>query len=97
MSKVVTAAAMIVMTACAAAPAAEAVPVRGAGHCDAARAKALVGKARSKKLGAEALRLTGASTLRWIGPDAMVTMDYREDRLNLHVDRRGRVTRINCG
>jgi hypothetical protein len=97
MSRVVTAAALMAMSACAAAPAAEAVPVHGAGQCDAAKAKGLVGKARSKTLGAEALRLTGARTLRWIGPDTMVTMDYREDRLNLHLDARNRVTRINCG
>jgi hypothetical protein len=90
---------MMTMTGCAAVPPADAeeVPVRGAGKCDAAKAQGLIGKARSKTLGTDALRRTGARTLRWIRPGTMVTMDFREDRLNLHLDERGRVTKVNCG
>jgi hypothetical protein len=89
-------AALMAMAGCAPA---EAVPVHGgSGHkCDASRAQGVIGKARSKKVGADALRRSGARTLRWIAPDTMVTMDFREDRLNLHVDSRGRVTKVNCG
>ena len=86
---------LLAMAGCAAE--AEEVPVRGGGTCDSARAKALVGRARSDALGREALRLTGARTLRWIPKGAMVTMDYREGRVNLHLDRRGKVVRIACG
>ena len=88
-------AAMLLMTGCA--TAAEEVPVRGGGTCDAARAKGLIGRARSDALGREALRLTGARTLRWIPKGAMVTMDYREGRVNLHLDGRGKVIRVACG
>jgi peptidase inhibitor I78 family protein len=77
----------------------ETYPVRGdTGHdCDAAKAKSLVGRKRSPKVEAEALRLTGAGSVRWIPMGAMVTMDYRPDRLNLHLDRKGRIVRVNCG
>ncbi len=78
-------------------PEEEEVPVAGAGSCDAARAQGLVGRASSQALGAEALRLTGARTLRWIPEGGIVTMDYREDRLNIHLDRQNRVARIACG
>jgi hypothetical protein len=87
------------MAGCASVPPAEAgeVPVRGAGSCDSSKAQGLIGRARSETVGAEALRLTGARTLRWIPTGAMVTMDYREDRLNLHLDGKGKVAKVACG
>ena len=72
-------------------------PAQGSGRCDAAKAEKLVGRAKSAKVGAQALRLSGAGTLRWIAPGTMVTMDYREDRLNLRLDRAGRVVKVDCG
>lgn len=83
---------------CAAAPPAEdeAVP-RGNGRCDAAPAQKLIGRARSDAAGAEARRLSGAEALRWIPEGGVVTMDYREDRLNIHLDSKNRIARINCG
>jgi hypothetical protein len=72
-------------------------PVHGDGGCDAARAQDLVGRGRSAELKAEAMRLTGARTMRWIEPDSVVTQDYREDRLNIHVDSDNKVIRFNCG
>ena len=97
-------AAMALMSAgCAPVPPTEPVeariPVHGAAgaRCDASRAGNLVGREADAALGAEALRSSGAGTLRWIPPGAMVTMDYREDRLNIDLDARNRVTRIRCG
>lgn len=68
-----------------------------AGKCDAAKAQTLVGRTRSAEAGAEALRLSGGRALRWIAPGTMVTMDYREDRLNLRVDSAGNVVKVDCG
>ncbi len=91
------------MTACAPVPPAEPVeepvPVHGqTGYiCDAAKAGGLIGRPASSALGSEALRLSGARTLRWIRPGDAVTMDYREDRLNIHLDGRSQVMRISCG
>jgi hypothetical protein len=78
----------------------EAVPEHGttAGYrCDDSEAQSLVGQAGTQDLGARALQLTRARTLRWIRPGDAVTMDYRTDRLNIHLDARGRVERISCG
>ena len=91
------AAAALLMTMAGCATAAEEVPARGRGACDSTKAQKLAGRARSAELGAEALRLSGARTVRWIPPGAMVTMDYREDRLNLHLDGKGKVVRVACG
>jgi hypothetical protein len=91
--------AMLMMsTGCAAGPPAEAeAPPHGGTGCDAAPAQKLIGRAASAELGAEALRLTGAGTMRWLPEGSIVTMEYRADRLNIHLDRQNRVARINCG
>jgi hypothetical protein len=94
---------LLMTMACAPVPPAEPgeepVPVHGATgyRCDASRAQALVGRQATSELGAEALRLTGARAIRWIPPGAIVTMDYREDRLNIELDGRNRVTQLRCG
>lgn len=67
------------------------------GTCNAAPAQGLIGRPSSPELGAEAQRLTGAARMRWTRPGQMVTMDYREDRLNIDLDEQGRVTGLRCG
>jgi hypothetical protein len=67
------------------------------GACEAARAKGLIGRTRSDAAGAEAQRLSGAAALRWVPEGAMVTMDYRPDRLNIRLDRNGRIVSLDCG
>lgn len=37
------------------------------------------------------------SPVRIIGPDDIVTLDYREDRLNFYIDESDRIRRITCG
>jgi hypothetical protein len=91
---------MMTMAACttAAAGGEEPIPERGTGKtCDAAKAQSLVGRVADEALGAEAMRLTGAGALRWVPQGAMVTMDYRPDRLNIHLGPRNEVTKIACG
>ena len=65
--------------------------------CNASPAQAMVGQVASQALGTEAVRASKARTMRWIGPDTMVTMDFRTDRLNIHLDAQNKVTRITCG
>jgi hypothetical protein len=72
-------------------------PVAGAGACNAAPAQGLVGRQATSEVGAQALRLTRAQRLRWIRPGDAVTMDYREDRLNIDLDAQGRVRALRCG
>jgi hypothetical protein len=88
------------IAACTPVPPAEPDPPvhGGAGKpCNAAAAQSLAGRTATAELGAEALRLSGARTLRWIRPGDMVTMDYREDRLNVELDAQNRVKALRCG
>lgn len=90
----ILAAAALLTAGCATTPPAEA----GAkGKCDASRAQKLLGRTRSARLDSEARRLSGATAVRWIAPGAMVTMDYRENRINLRVDSKNRVVKVDCG
>ena len=65
--------------------------------CDAAPTQQLVGQTVTQALGVEAMRLSGAEILRWIPPNSAVTMDYRQNRLNVSYDENALVTDINCG
>ncbi|MDV3456462.1 I78 family peptidase inhibitor [Sphingomonas sp. HF-S4] len=66
-------------------------------ECNAAKLGTLVGKTRSAAVEAEALKLSGAKTVRWLAPDSAATMDFRVDRLNLYTDASGKITRSGCG
>lgn len=66
-------------------------------ECSAAKLGSLVGETRSAAVEAEALRLSGAKTLRWLAPDSAATMDFRVDRLNLYTDAAGKIIRTGCG
>jgi hypothetical protein len=98
--KIVFAALLPLTLACTTLPA-EGGPDEGEGHsngpCAVVRLGDLVGRAATRELGAEALRRSGARTLRWIRPGDVVTMDYSEDRLNIRLDARNRVEGFSCG
>ncbi|WP_157084542.1 I78 family peptidase inhibitor [Sphingomonas pituitosa] len=66
-------------------------------ECDANRVLDLKGKPRSPAIEADALARSGAKRIRWIEPGSAVTMDFRVDRLNLHVDKDGTITDARCG
>jgi uncharacterized protein involved in type VI secretion and phage assembly len=66
------------------------------GKCVNQGLESLIGRTRSSGTESRAKRLSGASTVRWISPGMAVTMDFREDRLNLELDERGRIVRTHC-
>jgi len=70
-----------------------------AGHsrCDAAAAQFAVGKPATPALLEQARVKAGAQTARVLGPNDMITMEYRSDRLNLNADKAATVSRVNCG
>lgn len=73
-------------------------PLPGADDaCGASRVRTAVGQQRSDALAAEVARRSGAERIRWIGPGDAVTQDFRPDRLNVHLDERGRIRRVVCG
>jgi hypothetical protein len=65
--------------------------------CNATGVQGMVGQVATQTMGAEAVRTSGARTMRWIRPGEVVTMDYRTDRLNVHLDAQNRITQVNCG
>ena len=97
--RMIAAISMLATGACMTSVDAENPPVAGvSGHrCDASPAQGLVGQQATAELGARALELTGARTIRWIQPGQAVTMDYRADRLNIKLDAQSRVEGITCG
>lgn len=65
--------------------------------CDAAAAQDLVGKPYSDAAGKDAQARTKSKSMRLIRPGMAVTMDFRNDRLNIEVDDKSVITAIRCG
>lgn len=83
---------LLLLAGCAAQP-----PLAGAGQCRAEPAQTLLGHAATRELAARAMKLSGARAMRWIRPGMAVTMDYREDRLNIEINDAEQVISIRCG
>ena len=66
-------------------------------ECNANNLQALIGQTRSEALTAEAKRLSGANAVRYLTPDMIVTMEFRSDRLNLHLGTDGKIGSARCG
>ncbi|HEY9090302.1 I78 family peptidase inhibitor [Parasphingorhabdus sp.] len=65
--------------------------------CKADGLETFVGQKATAEIGATAIERSGARNLRWIPPNTAVTMDYREDRLNIEYDDKMVITRVHCG
>jgi len=65
--------------------------------CDAAKAQSAVGKTATQDVVDKIVADSGARSARVIKPGMAVTMDYREDRVNIDVDAANTVTAIRCG
>jgi hypothetical protein len=86
------------LAACATAPAA--TPVHGVTpgrKCEAAGTDRFIGQAGTGATGEAIKRATNAAVLRWAPPGAMLTMDFREDRVTVYVGPDKKITKINCG
>jgi hypothetical protein len=67
------------------------------GSCRVAAAHFVLGEAYSDRLARRARRSAGAREVRKIEPGRVYTMEFRADRLNLDLDRRGRIRAVRCG
>ena len=56
-----------------------------------------LGERYSDRLARRARRGADARVVRKIEPGQVYTMEFRADRLNLEVDRRGRIRSVRCG
>jgi len=76
------------------------VEMRGASEpkiCKAESLGDLVGKRASDARGDVLLKRSGASMLRWLAPGTITTKEFRQERLNVHTDEKGRIVRLTCG
>lgn len=96
-----TVAAALAMAACTTTPTAEAgaddAPRRGGAKCNADPVQWAVGQAGDQATMGRVWRESGAGLIRPIGPNQAVTMDYRGDRVNVHLDKDNKIIRITCG
>lgn len=74
-----------------------AAPETAVKTCDASKVQWTVGQLADEALVAKAKAESGSERTRVIKPNMAVTMDYREDRLNLDVDANNKVTSARCG
>ncbi len=81
----------------AAAPAATEKPEQAAKQCKADDAQYAIGQQYTPELGEKVKELSGSSVVRTLRPGQVVTMEYRFDRVSVHLDDKGYVTRVTCG
>ena len=82
----------------AAAPSRESAPeAPPIGSCDASQLQTLVGQKLTDALSEQAREDAKAKSVRVLGPDQMVTMEFNGERLNLEVDANHVVTAVRCG
>ncbi|MGS1077335.1 I78 family peptidase inhibitor [Pseudoxanthomonas beigongshangi] len=94
--------ASLAMTACTTTtPPADAgagtAPKPGSGKCDAEPVQWAVGQEGNQANMGRVWRESGAGLIRPIGPNQAVTMDYRQDRVNVHLDKDNKITQVTCG
>ncbi len=71
--------------------------VKGDGRCDTAPVSWAVGQKADEQVMKKVWRQSGAGLVRLIAPGQAVTMDFRHDRINVHVDAGNNITRLACG
>lgn len=66
--------------------------------CGAEKAKSFIGRQDRPTTRADLAKLIGHDTIRWLGPDDAMTMDFSEGRLNVMLDAQKRtITGVKCG
>lgn len=95
------AAALALTTACtpreqAAPETAPPPPAGDTASCGADKVVSYVGVVATDEVLAKIKSASGAQSLRAVGPDDMMTQDFRVDRLTIYKDASGRITQFRC-
>lgn len=72
-------------------------PMQASGECQAEAIQDYVGEEYRAALEQILANQSGAQRVRVIRPDEVYTMDYRPDRLNIHLDEQGTISELRCG
>lgn len=83
--------------ASATAPAAAAQTQPRPDTCGASKVKGMTGKRAHEATVAAIRKTSGAESTRVIKPGQAVTADYRIDRLNVSLNKQGRIRELSCG
>ena len=67
------------------------------GRCNAEGARFAIGREPTPDVVERARVESGSASVRVIRPGDVVTMDHRDDRLNLYVNERNAITGARCG
>jgi hypothetical protein len=97
MKKITLAAFALVPFALSSCAPAEPLPGVPTGNCSAAGLGNLVGRSATPSLVSRSRHRAGASIARVLRPGQIVTMEYRNGRLNVNVDGQNRVKGFTCG
>lgn len=73
------------------------IPAKDADTCRAQVVSRYVGAVVVTPLRFAVVTAAGHDRIRWIKPGAVVTQDYRPDRLNVILDDTGRIMTVRCG
>ena len=91
----------LLFSACAATPPAPeptpSTPATPAAACNAEAAQGHIGHTATAEMVDAARKDAGATIARTLSPGQVVTMEYRHDRLNVHIDRSNIITAVDCG
>ncbi len=85
----------LALAACATPPPADAPAVSA--KCNGDAASAHLGHAGTAEMAEAARKDAGAELVRVLKPNQPMTLDYRGERLNVHVDANGKIVRLTCG
>ncbi|MGJ8526223.1 hypothetical protein LMG33818_001972 [Halomonadaceae bacterium LMG 33818] len=66
-------------------------------HCDAQSLARYNGQHGTSQLYSQMMQQSGASIQRILTPQSIMTMDYRNNRLDIRVDNQGNVLNATCG
>ena len=88
---------LLALGACATTSTYPRISAPNAGVCRGEQLGRFTGRPAGGALGAEIMRVSGARQLQWIGPDEMVTMEFRADRVRVSLDANNRVKLARCG
>lgn len=69
----------------------------GTGKCNADAVQWAIGQPNNQANFDRIWKESGAGLIRPISPNQAVTMDFREDRVNVHLDASNKIVRISCG
>lgn len=89
--------AILTLAACTLSACTTAAPLPRAESCNAEAAQVYVGQAATPAIIDAARRAAGAEQVRTLKPGQMVTMEFLEGRLNVHVDAGNVILRTACG